>query len=116
MALPGCSFFIKIPYTPAKSIIDAGLPIALSTDYNPGSTPSLSMHFVISLACIYMGILPEQAFNAATINGAASLELLNSHGSIAIGKKATFIITKKVSSLNYLPYSFTENWIDKVIV
>lgn len=116
VALPGCSFFIKIPYTPAKSIIEAGLPIALATDYNPGSTPSLSMPFVISLACIYMGMLPEQAFNAATINGAAALELLNSHGSIAIGKKATFIITKKVSSLNYLPYSFTENWIDKVIV
>jgi len=114
--LPACSFFIKIPYSPARRIIDLGNTIALASDYNPGSSPCLSMPFVVSLACINMGITPEEAFNAATLNGAAALELQNDYGSIEIGKKANFIITQKVPSLNYLPYSFSENWIERVVV
>ncbi len=116
VVLPGCSFFIKIPYAPARKMIDMGLPVTLATDYNPGSSPSLSMPFVISLACINMGLLPEEAFNAATLNGAAALELQTDYGSIEIGKKANFIITKAVSGLNYLPYSFGENWVERVVV
>ncbi len=116
VALPACSFFIKIPYSPVRKMIDYGLAVALATDYNPGSSPSLSMPFVVSLACINMGLLPEEAFNASTLNGAAALELQEDYGSIEIGKKANFIITKPASSLNYLPYSFTENWIEKVVL
>lgn len=115
-ALPGCSFFIKIPYTPGRMLIDKGLPLALASDYNPGSSPGLSMPFVVSLACIHMGMLPEEAFNAATLNGAAALELSEQLGSIEIGKKAHLIRTRPVPSLNYLPYSFAENWIDQVIL
>jgi imidazolonepropionase len=114
--LPSCSFFIKIPYSPARKIIDSNITVALASDYNPGSSPGLSMPFVISLACIIMGMLPEEAFNAATLNGAAALELQHNYGSIEIGKKANFIITKKVPSLSYLPYSFADNWIEKVLV
>lgn len=116
VALPACSFFIKIPYTPCRQLIDSGLSVALATDYNPGSSPCLSMPFVVSLACIQMQMLPEEAFNASTINGAAALELQNTVGSIEIGKKANLIITKPVSSLNYLPYSFAENWIDRILL
>jgi len=116
VALPGCSFFIKIPYTPARRIIDAGLPLVLATDYNPGTNPSLSMPFAISLACINMHMTPEEAFNSATFNGAAALELQKELGSIEVGKKASFIITKQVPSLNYLPYSYTENWVEKVVI
>jgi imidazolonepropionase len=116
VALPACSFFIKIPFTPARQIIDSGLPLALATDYNPGSSPCLSMPFVVSLACINMGLLPEEAFNAATLNAAAAIELENELGSIQIGKKANLILTKPVNSLNYLPYSFAENWIEKIIL
>ncbi len=114
VALPACSFFIKIPYTPARKVIDIGMPLVLASDYNPGSSPCLSMPFVVSLACIHMGITPEEAFNAATLNGAAALEIEDEMGSIEIGKKANFIITRPVSSLSYLPYSFAENWIDRV--
>lgn len=116
VALPACSFFIKIPFTPARQIIDSGLPLAIATDYNPGSSPCLSMPFVVSLACINMGLLPEEAFNAATLNAAAAIELENELGSIQIGKKANLILTKPVNSLNYLPYSFAENWIEKIIL
>lgn len=116
VALPACSFFIKIPYAPARQLIDCGLPLTLASDYNPGSSPCLSMPFVVSLACISMGLLPEEAFNASTLNGAAALELQNEYGSIEIGKKANFMISKAVPSLNYLPYSFAENWIDSVVI
>ncbi len=116
VALPACSFFIKIPYAPVRKMIDYGLPVTLASDYNPGSSPCISMPFVVSLACISMGLLPEEAFNAATLNGAAALELQKDYGSIERGKRSNFIITKPVSSLAYLPYSFAENWIERVVI
>ena len=105
-ALPSCSFFLGIPYAPAKEIIEAGLPLALASDYNPGSTPSGNMNFVVSLGCIKMGLSPEQAINAATINTAYAMELSEEMGSIAIGKKGNVFITKNIPSYSFLPYSF----------
>ncbi|WP_298238342.1 imidazolonepropionase [uncultured Algibacter sp.] len=116
VALPSCSYFLSIPYTPARKLIDAGLPLALATDYNPGSTPSGNMNFVISTACIKMKMTPEETINAATINGAYAMGISENYGSITKGKKANIIITKEVPSYNYLPYAFGENHIDKVII
>lgn len=114
--LPSTAFFLRLPYAPARKIIDSGLPVALASDYNPGSSPSGSMPFVVSLACIHMGMLPEEAINAATINGAAAMELSDEYGSIARGKKANFFLTKPMPSLAYLPYSFGSNLIDTVFI
>ena len=116
VALPSCSYFLSIPYTPARRIMDAGLPLALATDYNPGSTPSGNMNFVVSTACIKMKMTPEEAINAATINGAYAMGISNQYGSVCRGKKANLIITKKISSYNNLPYAFGSNLIDKVII
>ncbi|MBQ0786809.1 MAG: imidazolonepropionase [Oceanihabitans sp.] len=116
VALPSCSYFLSIPYTPGRKIIDAGLPLALATDYNPGSTPSGNMNFVVSTACIKMKLTPEEAINAATINGAYAMGISNQYGSITRGKKANLIITKEVPSYNFLPYAFGENHIDTVII
>jgi len=116
VALPSCSYFLSIPYTPARKLIDAGLPLALATDYNPGSTPSGNMNFVVSTACIKMKMTPEEAINAATINGAYAMGISNTHGSITKGKKASLIITKEVPSYNYLPYAFGDNHIDSVMI
>lgn len=116
VALPSCSYFLSIPYTPGRQIIDAGLPLALATDYNPGSTPSGNMNFVVSTACIKMKLTPEEAINAATINGAYAMGISNQYGSITKGKKANVIITKPVPSYNFLPYAFGENHIDKVVI
>ncbi|PWK19760.1 imidazolonepropionase [Xanthomarina spongicola] len=116
VALPSCSYFLSIPYTPARQIIDAGLPLALATDYNPGSTPSGNMNFVISTACIKMKMTPEEAINAATINGAYAMNIGNRYGSITRGKKANLIITKTIPSYAFLPYAFGENHIDQVII
>lgn len=116
VALPSCSYFLSIPYTPARKLIDAGLPLALATDYNPGSTPSGNMNFVISTACIKMKMTPEEAINAATINGAYAMEISNMYGSITRGKKANLIITKPISSYNFLPYAFGDNHIDSVLI
>ena len=116
VALPSCSYFLSIPYTPARKMIDAGLPLALATDYNPGSTPSGNMNFVISTACIKMKMTPEEAINAATINGAYAMGLEKTHGSICKGKKANFIISKKIPSYHFIPYSFGNNQIDKVYI
>ena len=116
VALPSCSYFLSIPYTPARKIIDAGLPLALATDYNPGSTPSGNMNFVISTACIKMKMTPEEAINAATINGAYAMGISNQYGSICRGKKANVIITKPIESYNYIPYAFGDNHIDSVIL
>lgn len=116
VALPSCSFFLGIPYTPVKPLMDAGLPLALATDYNPGSTPSGNMNFVVSLACIQMKMTPEAAVNAATINGAAAMELSEEVGSIALGKRANFMITKPMKSFHLMPYAFGENHISEVYV
>lgn len=116
VALPSCSYFLSIPYTPARKIIDAGLPLALATDYNPGSTPSGNMNFVISTACIKMKMTPEEAINAATINGAYAMGLEKTHGSICKGKKANFIITKEIPSYGFIPYSFGNSHIYKVFL
>ena len=116
VALPSCSYFLSIPYTPAREMISAGLPLALATDFNPGSTPSGNMNFVVATACIKMKMTPEEAINAATINGAYAMGISETHGSITIGKKANFIITKPISSLYQLPYAFGSNLIDRVYI
>ena len=116
VALPSCSYFLSIPYAPGRKMIDAGLPLALATDYNPGSTPSGNMNFVVATACIKMRLTPEEAINAATINGAYAMGLSHSYGSITKGKVANLIITKEIPSYNYLPYAFGSNLIDSVII
>ena len=116
VALPGCSFFIGIPYTPARLLINSGLPLALASDYNPGTSPSGNMVFMIALACIKMKMTPEEAINAATINAAYALELNQTHGSITKGKKANIIVTKPIYSYSELAYSFASNLIESVYV
>lgn len=116
VALPSCSYFLSIPYTPARQMIDNGLALALATDYNPGSTPSGNMNFVVATACIKMKMTPEEAINAATINGAYAMELSKTHGTITKGKKANLIFTKEIPSYGYLPYAFGSNLIDSVMI
>jgi imidazolonepropionase len=116
VSLPSCSFFLGIPYTDARKIMEANVPLALASDYNPGSTPSGNMNFVVSLACIKMKMTPEEAINAATINGAYASNLSDKVGSISKGKLANFIITKPIKSYSYLPYSFASNCIDEVFL
>jgi imidazolonepropionase len=115
-ALPSCSFFLKIPFAPVRKMIDQGLAIALATDYNPGSTPSGKIPFVISLACIYQRLTPEEAINAVTMNSAYAMGISDTHGSITVGKKANLIITKEISSYNYIPYAFGGNHLERVIL
>lgn len=116
VALPSCSYFLSIPYTPARQLIDEGLPIALATDFNPGSTPSGNMNFVVATACIKMKMTPEEAINAATINGAYAMGISASHGSITKGKFANLMITKDIPSYHFIPYAFGSNLIDKVMI
>ena len=116
VALPTCSYFLGIPYTPAREMIESGLPLALATDFNPGSSPSGNMNFVVATACIKMKMTPEEAINAATINGAFAMNISKTHGSITIGKKANLIITKAIPSYNFLPYAFGDNHIDSVLI
>ena len=114
--LPTAAFFLRMPYQPARQLIDSGCAIALASDYNPGSSPSGNMNFVVALSCIQMKMLPEEAINAATINGAYAMELEKELGSVTIGKKANLIFTKPIPSLTYVPYSFGANLIDKVMI
>jgi imidazolonepropionase len=114
--LPSCSFFIGIPYAPARKLIDAGLPVALASDYNPGSTPSGNMPFVVSLACIYMKMLPEEAIQAATLNGARAMELEQELGTVAAGKRANLFLTRPMPSIAFLPYAFGSRLIESVIL
>ena len=116
VALPSCSYFLSIPYTPARKMIDEGLPIALATDYNPGSTPSGNMNFVVATACIKMKMTPEEAINAATINGAYAMNLQDKVGTITKGKLANLILTQKINSYNFIPYSFGAPCIEKVFL
>lgn len=116
VALPSCSYFISIPYTPARKMIAEGLPLALASDFNPGTTPSGNMNFVVATACIKMKLTPEEAFNAATINGAYAMGVQNEVGSITKGKKANLIITKPITNYYQIPYSFGTNLIEKVLI
>jgi len=114
--LPSCAFFLGIPYAPARRMIDAGLPVVLATDYNPGSSPSGRMSLVVALACIKMKMLPEEAIQAATINGARAMELESSYGSIAPGKVANLFITKPMPSIAYMAYSFGSDLMETIIL
>ncbi|MDQ6761866.1 MAG: imidazolonepropionase [Bacteroidota bacterium] len=114
--LPTAAFFLRMPYQPARKLIDAGAAVTLASDYNPGSSPSGNMNFVVSLSCIQMKMLPEEAINAATYNGACAMEIQDEYGSISAGKKANLIFTNPVASLAYLPYSFGSNQVDKVMI
>jgi len=115
-ALPGAAFFLNLPFPPARAMLQAGLPLAIASDYNPGSAPSGNMPLMIALACIRMKLTPEEAINAATINTAAALELQNTHGSITRGKVANVFISKPVPSVAHLPYAFGSPFVDQVIL
>ncbi len=114
--LPGCSLFLEIPYAPARDLISKNAIVSLATDYNPGSAPSGNMNLMVSLACIKMKMTPEEAISAATLNGAAAIELSQQIGSIEKGKKANFIITRPLSSPSFIPYNFGHNLISKVFI
>ncbi|NSW46382.1 MAG: imidazolonepropionase [Bacteroidales bacterium] len=114
--LPGAAFFLNMPLAPARKMIDAGLPIAFASDYNPGSSPSGNMNLVLSMACIRYKLLPEEAINACTINTAYAMGVSDTHGSIALGKAANFIITKPIPSYEYIPYSFGNHVIESVYI
>jgi len=116
VALPTCSYFLGINYAPARKIIDSGLPLAIASDYNPGSSPSGNMNFVVSTACIKMKLTSEEAINAATINGAYAMGISDKVGSITKGKIANLIITKDINSINEIPYSFGSGKISEVIL
>ena len=115
-ALPGTSFFLNMPFAPGRKIIEAGLPLAVASDYNPGSTPSGDMKFVVSLACIKMRLLPAEAINAATVNSAAAMGLSGEYGSIRRGNVANFFITEPLSSVDFLPYAYTSPVIRRVFL
>lgn len=114
--LPTAAYFLRMPFQPARSIIDAGAAVAIASDYNPGSSPSGNMNTVVSMSCIQMKMLPEEAINAATINGAFAMGLEKEVGSITVGKRANLIITKPIPSIAYIPYAFGSNLIDRVLV
>lgn len=114
--LPGAAFFLRTSYPPARDMITNGLPVSLATDYNPGSSPSGSMPFMLSLACINMRMTPQEAINAATMNSAYAMEVLHSHGSITKGKAGSVIITQEIPSIEYMPYAFSTNSINTVII
>ena len=116
VALPICSFYLGIDYTPARKLIDNDLPLALATDFNPGSAPCGNMGFAISLACIKLKLTPQEAINAATINGAHAMGISKTHGSITVGKKANFILTNSINEISELPYYLFENQIDSVFI
>jgi imidazolonepropionase len=114
--LPGAAFFLNLPFPPARKMIDAGLALAIASDYNPGSSPSGNMNLMIALACIQYKLTPEEAINAATINSAYAMNLSQTHGSIAIGKKANVFITKEIGGYEFIPYSFGNSQIESVIL
>jgi len=115
-ALPGAAFFLNLPFPPARAMLQAGLPLAIASDYNPGSAPSGNMPLMIALACIRMKLTPEEAINAATLNTAAALELSSTHGSITRGKVANVFVSKAVPSVAHLPYAFGSPFVDQVIL
>lgn len=114
--LPGAAFFLSLPNPPAKKMIAAGLPLAIASDFNPGSSPSGNLNLMNAIACIQYGLTPEQTINASTINGAYAMGIIDNYGSITIGKKANFVITKEIPSMAYLPYAFGSNLIEQVYI
>lgn len=114
--LPTAAFFLRMPFQPARTLLDQGCAIALASDFNPGSSPSGNMNLVVAMSCIQMKMLPEEAINAATLNGAYAMELEHELGSITPGKRANLIFTQPIPSLAYLPYAFGTNLIDKVML
>jgi len=114
--LPGAAFFLSLQFPPARKMMDAGLPIAIASDFNPGSSPSGNMNLMLSIACIQYKMTPEEALNAATINSAYAMNLSTTHGSIAIGKQANVFITKEIPSYAFIPYSFGSNLVESVIL
>lgn len=114
--LPGAQWFLQLPHPPVRKMLDAGLPVAMASDYNPGSSPSGNMNFMMSLACVQYKMTPEEAINAATINSAYAMDLSETHGSIAVGKKANVFITKEIPDYSFLPYSFATDLIEMVII
>ncbi|MES2760549.1 MAG: imidazolonepropionase [Bacteroidota bacterium] len=114
--LPGAAFFLSLPLPPARQMIDAGLPIAFASDFNPGSCPSGNMNFMMSLGCVQYKLTPEEVINASTINSAYAMHLSHEVGSITIGKRANFFITKSISSYGFIPYSFGSNLIESVYI
>jgi imidazolonepropionase len=114
--LPGCSHFLSIPFGDARRIMDAGLPLALASDFNPGSSPNYDLMIILSLACIKQKMTPEEGINALTINAAAALELSESHGKIALGRKSPIILTKEIPSLAYLAYAFGEQHVQRIFI
>jgi imidazolonepropionase len=114
--LPTAAFFLRMQYQPARALINGGCALALASDFNPGSSPSFNMNFVVALSCIQMKMLPQEAINAATINGAFAMDIQNELGSISVGKKANLIFTQPIHSIDYLPYAFGTNLIEKVMI
>ncbi len=114
--LPGAAFFLGLPWAPARQMIEAGLPVAMASDFNPGSSPSGNMQFILALACIKFKLLPEEAINAMTLNTAYAMGISHEYGSIAPGKKASLIITKPITSYEYLPYSYGDNKVETMIL
>ena len=114
--LPTAAFFLRMPFQPARQLIDAGCAIAIASDFNPGSSPSGNMNLVVSMSCIQMRMLPEEVINAATLNGAFAMGVEDQCGSITIGKKANLIFTQPITSIAYLPYAFGTNCIEKVMI
>lgn len=115
-ALPGAAFFLNLPFPPARKMMEAGLPLAIASDYNPGSAPSGNMSLMLSLACVRMKLTPEEAINAATLNTAYALELSEKHGSVTVGKMANLFITMPIPSYAFLPYSYGSQLVDQVIL
>lgn len=115
-ALPGAAFFLGLPFPPARQMIEAGLPLAIASDYNPGSSPSGNMPLMVALACIKMKMTPEEAINASTINTAIALELEQTHGSITKGKVANVFVTSPIPSVAFLPYAYGSNVVETIIL
>jgi imidazolonepropionase len=114
--LPTAAFFLRMAFQPARQLIDAGCALALASDYNPGSSPSGNMNLVVAMSCIQMKMLPEEAINAATINGAYAMQVEKETGSITTGKRANLVLTQAIPSIAYLPYAFGTNLVEKVMV
>lgn len=114
--LPGAAFFLGMNWAPARQMIDSGLPVALASDYNPGSSPSGDMKFIMSLGCICLRMLPQEALNAATRNSAYAMGLEQEIGTITAGKRANLIITKPIPNLEFLPYAYGSHLVEQTIL